>query len=159
MSTQERAVIAAVGGGRMGRGVAIVFAYAGHSVRLIDVKQGRTADDFDRLSKEAGAEIRATLQMLVELGLAPEGSVETIASRVSIVDRAGAGEALADAAVIFEGVPETLEAKRDAFDLIGVAAPADAQSTTRKGSKSSFGEASGHDGAVAPTSATHSNLT
>jgi len=125
MSTQERAVIAAVGAGRMGRGVAIVFAYAGHPVRLIDVKQGRTADDFDRLSKNAGAEIRATLQMLVELGLAPEGSVETIASRVSIVDRAGAGDALADAAVIFEGVPETLEAKRDAFDLIGGAAPAD----------------------------------
>ena len=45
------------------------------------------------------------------------------------------------------------EADRD--DGTG-SAPADAQSTTRKGSKSSFGEASGHDGAVAPTPATHS---
>ena len=31
-------IIAAVGAGRMGRGIAIAFAYAGHRVRLVDLK-------------------------------------------------------------------------------------------------------------------------
>jgi 3-hydroxybutyryl-CoA dehydrogenase len=35
--------IAAVGAGRMGRGIAIAFAYAGHAVSLIDIKP-RDAD-------------------------------------------------------------------------------------------------------------------
>lgn len=122
---EKRPVIAAVGAGRMGRGVAIVFAYAGHAVRLIDVKT-RPPEDFERLSGEAEAEIRATLQMLVDLGLAPEGCVETIARRVTIIDRTGAGDALKDVDVVFEGVPETLDAKRDAFDLVSKSAPVDA---------------------------------
>lgn len=125
MTDQQRAPIAAVGAGRMGRGVAIVFAYAGHPVRLIDVKK-RPAEDFDRLAREAEAEIRGTLRMLVDLGLAPEGSVETIAARISVAGREEAAAALSDAAVIFEGVPETLEAKREAFDIVSAAAPADA---------------------------------
>ncbi|WP_425402964.1 3-hydroxybutyryl-CoA dehydrogenase [Hwanghaeella sp.] len=125
MTDQQRAPIAAVGAGRMGRGVAIVFAYAGHPVRLIDVKN-RPAEDFDRLAREAEVEIHGTLRMLVDLGLAPEGSVETIAARISVAGREEAAAALSDAAVIFEGVPETLEAKREAFDIVSAAAPADA---------------------------------
>ncbi len=31
--------VAALGAGRMGRGIAIVFAYAGHQVFLIDMKK------------------------------------------------------------------------------------------------------------------------
>ena len=37
-------VIAALGAGRMGRGIAHVFAYAGHDVRLIDAKPRSAAD-------------------------------------------------------------------------------------------------------------------
>jgi 3-hydroxybutyryl-CoA dehydrogenase len=39
-------------------------------------------------------------------------------SRVQLVDAAGAPAALAAAELLFEGVPETMEAKRDAFDAI-----------------------------------------
>ncbi|MEM7429572.1 MAG: 3-hydroxyacyl-CoA dehydrogenase NAD-binding domain-containing protein, partial [Pseudomonadota bacterium] len=34
----DRETIAAVGAGRMGRGMAIAFAYGGHPIRLIDMK-------------------------------------------------------------------------------------------------------------------------
>ena len=58
-------VIAAVGAGRMGRGIAIVFAYAGHDVRLIDAKT-RDAKSFRALCKSADEEIRTTLAQLAD---------------------------------------------------------------------------------------------
>ena len=48
MST--RVPIACVGAGRMGRGIAVVFAYAGHDVALVDLKP-RAEQDFARLAK------------------------------------------------------------------------------------------------------------
>ena len=44
--------VAAVGAGRMGRGMALAFAYAGQQVALIDAKP-RTEADFARLEAEA----------------------------------------------------------------------------------------------------------
>ena len=40
-----RPAIACLGAGRMGRGIAVAFAYAGHAVTMIDVKP-RSADEF-----------------------------------------------------------------------------------------------------------------
>ena len=40
--TETRLTIACLGAGRMGRGIAVAFAYAGHNVTMIDVKT-RTA--------------------------------------------------------------------------------------------------------------------
>ena len=36
--TAARPAIACLGAGRMGRGIAVAFAYAGHDVTMIDVK-------------------------------------------------------------------------------------------------------------------------
>ena len=47
-------MIGLVGAGRMGRGLAVVFAYAGHDVALIDLKR-RDDKDFARLADEARA--------------------------------------------------------------------------------------------------------
>jgi 3-hydroxyacyl-CoA dehydrogenase len=44
--------IAALGAGRMGRGIAIAFAYAGHKVRLVDVKP-RPTDATEALRAQA----------------------------------------------------------------------------------------------------------
>ena len=41
----SRPVIACLGAGRMGRGIAVAFAYAGHRVTMIDVKS-RSAAQF-----------------------------------------------------------------------------------------------------------------
>jgi len=62
-----RAIIACVGAGRMGRGIAHAFAYAGHDVRLIDAKP-RDATAREKLFGEARAEIRGTLAQIADLG-------------------------------------------------------------------------------------------
>jgi 3-hydroxybutyryl-CoA dehydrogenase len=108
---------AAVGAGRMGRGIAIAFAYAGHRIALVDLRQ-RSREDWQRLCDEAGNEIRASLGVLAQLGALEPAQVDAIAARVELVDAQGAPAAIARAELIFEGVPETMEAKRDAFEQI-----------------------------------------
>jgi len=108
---------AAVGAGRMGRGIAIAFAYAGHRIALVDLKP-RARDAWSTLRDEARAEILASLQGLAALGAIELPQVEPIAARVELIDAAGAPAALRDAELVFEGVPETLAAKRDAFEQL-----------------------------------------
>jgi len=108
---------AAVGAGRMGRGIAIAFAYAGHRISLIDLRQ-RTDEAWARLRDEAKAEIEASLSGLAQLGVIDESKIADIAARVDLVDAAAAPRALAAAELVFEGVPETMEAKREAFDQL-----------------------------------------
>ena len=111
---------AAVGAGRMGRGIAIAFAYAGHRVALIDLKE-RPAEDWQRLANEARNEIAQSLAALTQLGVLREGQAERIAARVMVVAAAEADAALADAELVFEGVPETPDAKAQAFAKISAA--------------------------------------
>jgi 3-hydroxybutyryl-CoA dehydrogenase len=53
-----RAAIACLGAGRMGRGLAVTFAYAGHDVAIIDFRE-RTADDTDRYRTQVQNEVDA----------------------------------------------------------------------------------------------------
>src|ERR1051325_2112653 len=106
--------IAAVGAGRMGRGIALAFAYAGHEVALVDLK---VRNDWDRLRDEAMAEMRASLAMLAELDAMPAEAVERVMGRIRPYPQSEAG-VLGDAQIVFEAVPETLEAKRAAFARI-----------------------------------------
>lgn len=117
MSAPALQRIAAVGAGRMGRGIAIAFAYAGHEVALIDIKP-RAPDATAQLERESFAEIGASLRMLAELGMFDAAQVAPIMARVRFVGLADAPPALSAADVIFEGVPEVLEGKRDAFAFI-----------------------------------------
>jgi 3-hydroxybutyryl-CoA dehydrogenase len=112
VSAREK--IACLGAGRMGRGIAVVFAYAGHEVAIVDFKP-RERDAFARLADEAAGEVRQTLQTLARLGLFAEADVDRIAANVSVVPEQEAGAAFRSASVIFEGVPEVLDLKRDAL--------------------------------------------
>lgn len=114
--------IVCVGAGRMGRGIAHVFAYAGHRVTVIDAK-AREADAAARLLDAARDEIRGDLDFLHSLGVLSEAQVAAILARISWVARSGAAQALATADVVFEAVREVMEAKREAFALIAAAAP------------------------------------
>lgn len=107
----------AVGAGRMGRGIAIAFAYAGHRIALVDLRQ-RTPEAWQRLCDEARAEIRASLDGLSQLGALSAEQAQVIAERVELVDAHNAPAALSNAELVFEGVPETLLAKREAFEQI-----------------------------------------
>ena len=106
---------AAVGAGRMGRGIAIAVAYAGHRISLIDLRP-RAPEAWQRLRDEAQAEITASLSGLAQLGVIDASQVERIAARVDCVNAADAPRALAAAELVFEGVPETMDAKREAFE-------------------------------------------
>jgi 3-hydroxybutyryl-CoA dehydrogenase len=115
-----RPAIACLGAGRMGRGIAVAFAYAGHAVTMIDVKTGRSTEHFAKLEAEALDEIRKTLGSLARFGLLKDADAETIMARVSVVPT-GDNEALASAGIVFEGVPEVVDLKRE---VLGAASKA-----------------------------------
>ena len=106
--------IAAVGAGRMGRGIAIAFAYAGYHVALIDLKQ-RSDKDWQHVSSDARHEMRSSLSMLAELGAMPQDAIERVIARIDVLAYDQAANALKSADIVFEGVTETLDAKRDVF--------------------------------------------
>lgn len=120
-----RETIAAVGAGRMGRGMAVAFAYSGHPVRLIDAKP-RSMAEFDRLKAETLAELRRTFALMADVGLMQADEIDTMLARVEVVGHDDLAAALAGVPFVFEGVPETLEAKREVFDLLSRHADADA---------------------------------
>lgn len=121
--TQERVVIA--GAGRMGRGIALSYAFAGVEVILLDLKE-RSAVDFDALCQSALNEIRADLAFLCSTGqLIPEKTAAVLA-RIQIGARESAAEFLANATLIYEGVPEVLEHKKACFSLLNECASSSA---------------------------------
>ncbi len=114
MPEARRETIVALGAGRMGRGIATAFAYAGHPVWLLDVKE-RPAAQAEALRREALAEIDASLAAMAEWGAFDDAQRPTVMQRIGFAARHEAPAALARADVIFEGVPEVFEAKREAY--------------------------------------------
>ena len=117
--------IAAAGAGRMGRGLAVTFAMAGHPVALVDLKE----HDADYLAA-AEAEIRGALDMLIACGVITAEDAPRIAARVGYANNDEADEVISGAEVIFEGVPETLAAKEAALSRISACSDAIIASTT-----------------------------
>ena len=68
----SQSAIACLGAGRMGRGMAVAFAYAGHPVSIVDFKP-RDAGLFEALADDALNEIRNTLISLSRFGLLGAG--------------------------------------------------------------------------------------
>jgi 3-hydroxybutyryl-CoA dehydrogenase len=118
-------IITAVGAGRMGRGIAVAFAYAGHSVNLIDAKQ-RSDPDYQLLAAEALDEVHKTLTIMASFGMLLVEELNDVVARVTVSSLNECSSALSESDVIFEGVPERLDAKQQAFALICDHAPADA---------------------------------
>ena len=108
----QRAAIASLGAGRMGRGIAVAFAYAGHAVTMIDVK-ARSAEQFSKLEAEALGEVGKTLASLSRFGLLAQDDARTVIARVSVVPAQEMAAALAGAGLVFEGVPEVVDLKRE----------------------------------------------
>src|SRR5882724_318620 len=100
-----RALIAVVGGGLMGHGIAQVFARAGHAVRVHDALPATLATLDERIRRN-----------LTDLGQDPSA-----AARVSA--HARLTDAVTGADVVFEAGPENLALKQDIFMAIEAAAP------------------------------------
>ena len=97
-------VVAIVGAGAMGTGIAQVAAAAGHPVRLLDAREGVAAKAIDG--------IRAQFTKLVAKGRMTPEAAQAASERLSAVTHL---EALADAALVIEAIVENLEAKQKLF--------------------------------------------
>jgi 3-hydroxybutyryl-CoA dehydrogenase len=111
--SSARPAIACLGAGRMGRGIAVAFAYAGHDVTMIDIKSGRSTEQFGNLEAEALDEIGKTLASLTRFGLLNEAEADIVMTRISVIPASHSSAALTAAGMVFEGVPEVVELKRD----------------------------------------------
>jgi 3-hydroxybutyryl-CoA dehydrogenase len=110
-------VIAAWGAGRMGRGIAHSFAFAGHQCLLMDSKSRSAAASFV-LREAALGEIRENLNVLVTLGLLTSDQCDMVMTRIRFVSFEEAVALLPTVDLIFEGVPEVLAAKQEAFSYL-----------------------------------------
>jgi 3-hydroxybutyryl-CoA dehydrogenase len=124
-SSRGRERVVAVGAGRMGRGIAQVFAYAGYPATIVDLKP-RPAADAKRLLAEARAEIAGNLGFLASLDVLTKAQAKEIVGRVAFAAADEAADAIGEADVVFEGVPEVLDAKRDALGTMSALARPDA---------------------------------
>ncbi len=107
------AVVAVVGAGTMGHGIAQVAAQAGYAVRLADALSGVAARGLER--------IRANLDGAVQRGKATAAERDAALARIELASDTAA--AAGGAALVIEAVPEDLELKRSLFAALGRAAP------------------------------------
>ncbi|MCB5364125.1 3-hydroxybutyryl-CoA dehydrogenase [Pusillimonas sp. CC-YST705] len=119
------AKVAALGAGRMGRGIALAYALSGQAVTVIDFK-ARTDEAWQKLQQEAQAEMLLTLRQLADLDALPAEDVQACLENIQLCRLQEAEPVLAAARLIYEAVPETLEAKRDALGRLGQLAAPDA---------------------------------
>lgn len=113
----DKATITAIGAGRMGRGMAIAFAYAGHPVRLIDMKP-RSVDEFESLKAGVSDELSKTFGMLAGFGMLRDEEISKLLELVTVHPESECEQSLRDVEFVFEGIPEKLEAKRELFAQI-----------------------------------------
>jgi 3-hydroxybutyryl-CoA dehydrogenase len=114
--------IAAVGIGRMGRGIAICFAFSGHNVQLVDLKK-RDKTDFTKLIREAYEDIDNTLSMFQKFEMLTHSEKEKVLKRISFHSLYESKSVLKNIDIVFEGVPETIEAKKNALSFISKFSP------------------------------------
>ncbi|MGW2343351.1 3-hydroxyacyl-CoA dehydrogenase NAD-binding domain-containing protein [Streptomyces sp. NPDC001661] len=108
-------VVVTVGAGRMGQGIARAFLAAGMDVIVADVKE----TDEDRAGYRKAAE-----QQILDR-LRTDAAPDTV-PQLLVCDRESAQERLATADVVFEAVPEVIEAKRDTLSWVDAHVSADA---------------------------------
>lgn len=102
----ERSLIAVIGAGLMGHGIAQVFALAGHDVRVHDVDASALASLVERITRN----------------LSDLGQDTGAAARVSAVS--DLSQAVAKADVVIEAGPEDLDWKRRLFEQLESMVPA-----------------------------------
>ena len=115
--------VAIIGGGTMGVGVAESLATAGVPVCLVDA--------MPELSRQACARLLERVHGHVEAGLLDTVALDRAAG---VQAAAGIADAVADADLVFEAVPEQLDLKRDILAAIAAAAPPEAVIATNTSS-------------------------
>lgn len=97
----QTSLVAVIGAGAMGAGIAQVAAQAGHPVRLYDNRPGAAAQAVDGIDRQLGR--------LVEKGKLDAAERQAIVARLQPAETL---EALVDARLVIEAIVENLEIKR-----------------------------------------------
>ncbi len=106
--------IVVAGAGRMGRGIALSFAWAGRPVTLVD-SELRGAGDFAALAADIEAGLADEARQLAAAGLLAAAEMPALLARIELCSRADSANRLAAADVVFEAVLELVEVKRETF--------------------------------------------
>ena len=113
MDFDDIETIAVLGAGNMGHGIAEVAALAGYDVKMRDIKEEFVQDGYDN--------IEWSLNKLAEKDrLTEDEASETLDRITPLVDVA---EAVGDADVVIEAVPEKMEIKKDVYTDVEEHAP------------------------------------
>jgi 3-hydroxybutyryl-CoA dehydrogenase len=119
---QEKTLVAVIGNGIMGHGIAEVFATAGHDVVLI----GRNHESLD----VAIAKIAASVDEFVARGVLPEGSTKDALARITVETNL---ESAAGAGLVIEALPEDPALKVETFGRLDEICETDAILATASG--------------------------
>jgi 3-hydroxybutyryl-CoA dehydrogenase len=114
--SQEIRTIAVLGAGAMGRGIAQVAAMGGYRTRLFDVATP--------VLEEAGRVVHKNLDKGVQLGKVDEPTAKL--AKANLVLDTELEAAVANADLVIEAVPESLELKIETFRLAADTAPQEA---------------------------------
>jgi len=106
--------VAVLGAGRMGKAIAIAFAYAGLNVALIDARQ-RTEAEFEQYQAQIQTDLKQELQLLESIQFIQSEQTVFILDQIKILSRTASISVLAHCDLVMEGVPEVRQAKEDIF--------------------------------------------
>jgi enoyl-CoA hydratase/3-hydroxyacyl-CoA dehydrogenase len=113
MDADEIETIAVLGAGNMGHGIAEVAAMAGYSVTMRDIEEAFVQDGYDSIEWSLGK--------LAEHDQLTEAEADAALERVTpLVDLP---EAVGDADLVIEAVPERMDVKRDVYGDVEEHAP------------------------------------
>jgi len=122
MSTET---VVTLGAGRMGRGIALAYALNGQRVTIVDFKP-RNDQGWEALQADIRADLRLNVQQLADLGALDTHAVQTTLGNIQLCAHAQAADVLAQSRLVYEAVPETLDAKRDALGRVAALVSSDA---------------------------------
>jgi len=117
MELEKLKTVAVIGAGDMGHGIAQLALMAGYQVNLCDIKQEYVERGISRIFE--------SLNKLASKGKIDNGLVETIKNG-KIKAFTVTEEAVRNAELIIEAVPERLDIKQDTLSKISIACPEDA---------------------------------
>ncbi|EPF69440.1 3-hydroxybutyryl-CoA dehydrogenase [Acinetobacter gyllenbergii] len=112
MSTIKQ--VAVLGAGRMGKAIALAFAYAGLKVDLIDARE-RSEVEFGQYQNQIQADLQQELGLLEQIQFIQPEQQLFILDQITILSRAGSLQRLAGCELVMEAVPEVKPVKQEIF--------------------------------------------
>lgn len=106
--------IAILGAGRMGKAMAIAFAYAGLRVALIDARQ-RSEDDFLNYRIQILDDLKQEVALLGKINFIQSEQHVFILEKIDILSRDASVGVLSNCDLLLEAVPEVKQLKQEVF--------------------------------------------